>query len=384
MKNWTVYESEKQAPISLETVSAARAKVVEIPNPKGFRIRILVLGIGGAGCNIANYMNDHFDLNVDYAVVNTDAQVLEHSSCKPRLVIAADENSYGLGAGNDPEIGIAAAERHRDELSGLMEGYNMVFVIAGMGGGTGTGATPVIADIARELGVLSIAIITMPFVYERRGAAAADGLQKVQIQSDATLVMYNQKLLDHRTELMPDLVMPSMSEAHAICNRYLGETISGVTDILTRVGIVNADFADVSRVIKNSGRAILGTGRGQGPNRIRDAVNQVIGSPLLAGAEFDRANRALVNAIGRVSPADMEEIERLLSGYIGDDAMLIPGTVEDTEIGDELIVTIMLADIQFAEQSPATEPQPASAPPGPGLLQRLNVADFYTRCLVEQ
>ena len=252
--------------------------------------RIRVVGVGGAGCNAVNTMIASGLERVDFIALNTDVQALAANQAPTRLQIGK-ELTRGLGAGANPEMGRQAATESRDEIAALLEGADMVFVTAGMGGGTGTGAAPVVADIARELGALTVGVVTKPFIFEgnRRRKAAEQGLQELKAAVDTLITIPNQRLLTLSTQPLPLL------EAFKKADEVLLNAVQGISDLIQFHGYINVDFADVKTIMAEQGLALMGTGRASGDRRAIVAMEQAILSPLLEDITIDGARGLLIN-----------------------------------------------------------------------------------------
>ncbi|NBT37332.1 MAG: cell division protein FtsZ [Actinobacteria bacterium] len=297
--------------------------------PQNFLAMIKVIGVGGGGVNAINRMIDTGIRGVEFVAVNTDAQALLMSDAHFKIDIGRDI-TRGLGAGSDPEIGREAAETSRAEIEELVAGADMVFITAGEGGGTGTGAAPVIAEIARASGALTVGIVTRPFGFEgrRRALQAESGINKLK---------------DKVTSLM---------DAFRKADDILFQGVSGITNLITTPGLINTDFADVKNILQNAGTALMGTGRASGDNRAVNAANAAINSPLLESS-IEGARGILLNITG---PSDMGLFEmnaaaEIVHGTAHQDANIIFGTVIDDDLDDEIRVTVIAAGFDRAEPS---------------------------------
>jgi len=300
--------------------------------------KIKVIGVGGGGGNAINSMIAAGLSGVDFIAANTDAQALANNRA-PFKVQLGTELTRGLGAGADPEIGRAAALEDRDRIAELLEGADMVFVTCGMGGGTGTGAAPVIADVARELGALTVGVVTKPFDFEgnRRARQAQAGIEALKSAVDTLITIPNQRLLSVAERRMPLL------EAFRRADEVLLNAVQGIVDLIQNHGYVNVDFADARAVMANQGMALMGTGRGRGEERCVEAMHAAIHSPLLEDVSIEGATGLLINITG---PADLSliEIDEALSivrEAAHDDANIIFGSVIDPRIEDEVKITII-------------------------------------------
>ncbi len=299
---------------------------------------IKVVGVGGAGGNTVNSIIESGLDNVECVVANTDAQALEFSQALHKAQIGV-KSTKGLGAGTNPEVGKRAAEEDLDKVLNAVGDADIVFLAAGMGGGTGSGALPVIARALKEKGILTIAIVTKPFLFEgkRRSQIAEEAIEKLKKEVDTLLVLPNQKLL----ELVDEKV--SMVDAFAMINEVLGQSVKGITDIITKPGHMNVDFADVRTIMKDMGLAIMGTGRASGENRALEAALNAISSPLLENMSVEGAHSVLLNITGGkdLGLHEISEAASVIYEQAADDANIILGSVIDETLSDELIVTVI-------------------------------------------
>jgi len=307
--------------------------------PQNYLAVIKVIGVGGGGVNGINRMIDAGLKGVEFIAVNTDAQALLMSDADFKLDIGRDL-TRGLGAGSDPEIGRAAAEANRSEIEEAVSGADMVFITAGEGGGTGTGAAPIIAEIARAAGALTVGIVTRPFAFEgrRRSVQADAGIAKLKDKVDTLIVIPNERLLTVATE------KTSLLNAFKMADDILLQGVSGITGLITVPGLINTDFADVKMILTNAGSALMGIGSSRGDNRATNAAVAAITSPLLEAA-IDGARGILLNVAG---PSDMGLFElnaaaEVVHAVAHQDALIIVGTVIDDELDDEIRVTVIAA-----------------------------------------
>lgn len=297
---------------------------------------IKVIGVGGAGNNALNHIIRGGVSGVEFIAVNTDIAHLELSESQNRMILGK-ELTKGLGAGSNPEVGYKAAQESRDDIRAAVEGADMVFLAAGMGGGTGTGAAPVIAQIAREANALVIGVVTLPFTFEgkRRIAQALQGIEAIRDKVDALIVIPNDKLLnisDHKT-----LINDAFGQADSV----LHQAVQGVTDLILRPGIVNVDFADVRTVMSNAGPAIMGIGEGYGENRARLAATSAINSPLM-DTRMNGAKGILVNITGsNVRIHEVNEAIRIITEAANENAYIIWGHVYDPDMENNLQITVI-------------------------------------------
>lgn len=304
---------------------------------------IKVIGVGGGGGNAVNHMVNSNIEGVDFICANTDAQALK--GINARSIIQLGNNlTKGLGAGANPEIGRQAALDDRDRILEVLEGSDMVFITAGMGGGTGTGAAPVIAEIAKEVGILTVAVVTKPFSFEgkKRRDIAEKGIDELKEFVDSLITIPNEKLLP---VLGRDI---SLINAFASANDLLLGAVQGIADLITRPGLINVDFADVRTVMAEMGMAMMGTGLGHGPSRARDAAEAAISSPLLDDIDLQGARGILVNITGGLDMAigEFDEVGNVVKDFASDDAVVVIGTVIDPEIQDEIRVTVVATGLE--------------------------------------
>ncbi len=321
--------------------------------PQNYIAVIKVIGVGGAGVNAINRMIDAGLRGVEFVAVNTDAQALLMSDADFKLDIGR-ELTRGLGAGSDPEIGREAAESNRSEIEEIVSGADMVFITAGEGGGTGTGASPIIAEIARSAGALTVAIVTRPFAFEgrRRSVQAEAGIAKLKDKVDTLIVIPNERLLTIATD------KTSLLNAFKMADEVLLHGVSGITGLITTPGLINTDFADVRMILTNAGSALMGIGTAKGDNRAINAAMAAITSPLLEAA-IDGARGILLNITG---PSDMGLFElnaaaEVVHAVAHQDANIIFGTVIDDELDDEVRVTVIAAGFDRWDSS---SPRPSS------------------------
>jgi cell division protein FtsZ len=299
---------------------------------------IKVLGVGGGGGNAVSHMVTAGIEGVEFLCLNTDAQALKHSKVKASLQIGANITK-GLGAGADPEIGRQAAMEDRDRIVELIEGCDMLFITAGMGGGTGTGAAPIVAQLAKELGILTVAVVTKPFEMEggKRSLVADTGLSELGKHVDSLITIPNQKLL---TVLGPKT---TLLDAFKSANEVLQGAVQGIAELITRPGLINVDFADVRTVMAETGMAMMGSGIGRGEHRAREAAEAAISSPLLEDVNLHGAHGMLVNVTAGMdlSIGEFQEVGTIVKQFASEDATVVVGTVIDPQITDELRVTVV-------------------------------------------
>ena len=301
-------------------------------------VRIKVIGIGGAGCNAVNTMIAAGLARVDFIASNTDLQALDRSLASFKIQLGP-ERTRGLGAGAKPEVGKEAALESKEHIRECLEGADMVFVTAGMGGGTGTGAAPIVASIAREMGILTVGVVTKPFQYEgqRRHKHAEEGIRELRRHVDTLLVIPNQRLLgivDKSTSLL---------DAFKVADDVLRQAIQGIADVITTTGHVNVDFADVRTVMSHTGRAVMGMGVSRGPNRAIEAAQKAICSPLLEEGSVEGARGVLLNITGgpNMSLHEIEEAASIIQQTADAEANIIVGQVINPDMGEDLIITVI-------------------------------------------
>lgn len=298
---------------------------------------IKVIGVGGGGGNAVNHMvNSHFD-GVEFICANTDAQALRRLEVDSVIQLGA-ELTRGLGAGTNPEIGREAAEENKDVIRDVLEGANMLFLTAGMGGGTGTGAIPVIAEVAKEMNILTVAVVTKPFDFEgkKKKSVAELGIVELEKYVDSLIIIPNQKLL-------PVLgANVSMMKAFSAANDVLLDAVQGITELITHPGMINVDFADVKTVMSGMGAAIMGTGIASGENRARVAAEKAISCPLLEDINLQGARGILVNITAAdMGIAEFDEVGNIVHSFASDEAIIKIGTAIDKNLDDEIKVTVV-------------------------------------------
>ena len=298
---------------------------------------IKVIGVGGGGNNAVNRMVDNQIKGVQFLAVNTENQVLELSKADVTIQIG-EKVTKGLGAGANPQIGEEAAQESREEITKALEGADMVFVTAGMGGGTGTGAAPIVAECAKEVGALTVGVVTKPFAFEgkRRRAAAEKGIEFLTQKVDTIIVIPNDKLLQVVDKKC------SVSDAFSKADEVLRQGIKGISDLIQIPGLINLDFADVKTIMTNQGEALMGIGEGTGENRAADAAKMAINSPLLETA-IDGAKGILLNISGSsdLGIFEVNEAAQIISDAADPDANIIFGSVIDESLGDKVQVTVV-------------------------------------------
>lgn len=314
---------------------------------------IKVVGVGGGGGNAVEHMVTENIEGVEFICANTDAQALKNSKAN-LLIQLGDELTKGLGAGANPEIGRQAAEEDRERIKQVLDGSDMVFITAGMGGGTGTGAAPVFAEIAKELGILTVAVVTKPFSFEgkQRSISADSGIRQLSEHVDSLITIPNNKLLSVLGKNI------SLLNAFKEANNVLLGAVKGISDLITRPGLINVDFADVRTVMSEMGMAMMGSGSASGDQRARKAAESAIASPLLEDVNFSGARGILVNITAGLdmSIGEFEEVGDVVKEFISDDATVVVGTVIDPEMNDELRVTVIVTGLGEKKRTSSIKP----------------------------
>lgn len=312
--------------------------------------KIIVIGVGGAGNNAVNRMIDENIAGVEFIGINTDKQALQF--CKAPVAMQIGEKlTKGLGAGAKPEIGEKAAEESAEELSQAMKGADMVFVTCGMGGGTGTGAAPVIARIAKDMGILTVGVVTKPFRFEAktRMTNALSGIESLKNSVDTLIVIPNDKLLEivDRRTTMPDALKKA--------DEVLQQAVQGITDLINVPGLINLDFADVQTVMTDKGIAHIGIGKGKGDDKALDAVKQAVESPLLE-TTIKGASHVIINISGDISLAEANDAATYVQELAGDDANIIFGAMFDESVKDEASITVIATGLEaYGSNSPVAK-----------------------------
>jgi len=314
---------------------------------------IKVIGVGGGGGNAVNHMLGASIEGVDFICANTDAQALKNSEVRTVLQLGSNITK-GLGAGANPTIGHEAALEDRDRIQEALEGADMVFITAGMGGGTGTGAAPIVAEVAKELGILTVAVVTKPFRFEgaKRQKVAAEGIDALAKNVDSLITIPNEKLLAVLGKEM------SLLNAFKTANDVLLGAVQGIAELITRPGLINVDFADVRTVMSEMGVAMMGSGAASGETRARDAAEEAINSPLLEDVNLSGARGILVNITAGLdlSIGEFEEVGSTIKEFACDEATVVVGTVIDPDMQDEMRVTVVatgLGEVVVQNQKPA-------------------------------
>lgn len=309
--------------------------------------KIRVMGMGGGGSNAVGSMIANGTIHgVDFVAVNTDAQALLLNKADTKIQIG-EVFTKGLGSGGDPEIGRQAAEESADKIKSALEGSDMVFLTAGMGGGTGTGATPVVAQIAKEVGALTVAVVTKPFMFEgtRRMVSAEEGIDNLKDKVDTLIVIPNQRILDVVDRKL------SLLDAFKVADSVLTQGVQGISEIITMPGLINVDFADVRNIMSDAGSALMGIGSGIGENRAQTAARSAIASPLLE-ISMEGARGVLFNVVGGsdLTMTEVDEAAKIISSAADPDANIIFGATIDETMHDQIRITVVATGFDQAKQ----------------------------------
>ena len=310
---------------------------------------IKVIGVGGGGGNAVHHMISNQVDGVEFICANTDAQALDNLKAKTILQMGSNITK-GLGAGANPDIGRQAALEDRDEIAEILSGADMVFITAGMGGGTGTGAAPIVAEVAREMGMLTVAIVTRPFPFEgkKRSSIAEQGIQELSESVDSLITIPNEKLLDVLGK------EASLLEAFKAANDVLLGAVKGIADLIMHPGMINVDFADVKTVMSEMGMAMMGTGTATGVDRAREAAESAIRSPLLEDVNLQGARGILVNITAgeNLSLGEFSEVGDAVEEFASDDATVVVGTVIDPNLDEEMRITVVATGLGSQHEKP--------------------------------
>lgn len=323
---------------------------------------IKVIGVGGGGGNAVNHMIAAKVEGVEFICANTDAQALKNVAAKTVLQLGG-EITKGLGAGANPEVGRQAAMEDRKLIEEVLQGADMLFITAGMGGGTGTGAAPVVAEIAKELGILTVAVVTKPFVFEQRKRmqVAEEGIANLVQHVDSLITIPNERLLAVMGKV-------TLVNAFASANDVLLNAVQGIAELITNPGLINLDFADVRTVMSEMGMAMMGSGTAKGDQRAREAAEQAVYSPLLEDVDLKGARGILVNVIGNSEMGlhEYNEVMEIITSYASKDVTVIAGTSIDNSMEDDLRVTIVATGLEqgvkLEDSAPEPEKKPAAKP----------------------
>ena len=356
--------------------------MIELDNGFDRGAKIRVVGVGGGGGNALNSMIDKGLHGVDFFAINTDLQALERNRAPNKIQIGKNL-TRGLGAGADPSIGHRAVEEDRDEITRSLSGSDMVFITAGMGGGTGTGGAPMVANIAKSLGALVVGIVTRPFLCEgkKRAAQGDIGIEELKKQVDTLIVIPNQKLLSIVDKNTP------LTEAFEIANQVLHGATRGISELITVPGLINVDFADVRTVMREMGDAVMGSGIATGENRAVEAAHLAISSPLLEDVSISGAQGVLVNITGgkNMSLVEVDEATGIIREAAGEEANVILGAVVDDTIENEVMVTVIATGFNrrgasvAASRAPRVPKVVEKIPTGPTELQRYDEPAYIRR-----
>lgn len=322
---------------------------IEVVDEPVLANKIKVIGIGGAGCNAINRMIDVNLKNIEFIAANTDLQSLNANRSPYKVQLGADLTK-GLGAGANPEIGEKAALESREQIEGILTGAEMIFITCGMGGGTGTGAAPIVGSVAKEIGALTVGVITKPFLFEleKKMEIADEGVAKLMEVVDTLIIIPNQQLLEIIDKKM------SILDAFKIADDVLRQGVQGISDLITVPGEINIDFADVKTIMNLSGGALMGAGLGKGDNKAIEAAQLAINNPLLEDATIDGAKGILVNVSGGpdLSLFEYDEIVKLITNTAAPDAMIIAGMVIDYSMNNEVRVTVIATGFPKTQELP--------------------------------
>ncbi|WP_407428198.1 cell division protein FtsZ [Treponema sp.] len=334
--------------IEVENKTESAASVLNNASPT----KIKVVGCGGCGGNAVNCMIESGVGGVEFIALNTDLQALTHSKAQYKVQIG-QKLAGGLGAGGKPEVGEESAKEQQEQIKELLKDSDMVFITAGMGGGTGTGSAPVVAKIAREIGALTVAVVTTPFKFEGkvRMSHAEEGVKKLRAEVDSLIAIPNELILKDAEKHL------SVERAFILINDILRQGVQGISDIITNPGLVNRDFRDVESVMKGQGDAILGIGVGEGDNRAVDAAHNAINNRLLVDTNIDGAKNVLINICGNhdVGISECDEIASIITERANPDAVVLWGQVLDENMGDKISVTVIATGFNSSTNAPKTE-----------------------------
>ena len=352
LKNLFSSQKESSSGSAFRPRSTSRLKTQEVMPEITPVANIKVLGVGGGGCNAVNRMIKSGVKGIEFIAINTDAQALYHSEAPVKINIGK-ATTRGLGAGANPDIGRQSAEESVDEIKEAIEGSDMIFITCGLGGGTGTGGAPVIAGVAKELGILTVAVVTRPFTFEgkRRSTHADEGFENLRNKVDALITIPNDRILSIIDKKTP------MNDAFAVVDDVLRQGVQGIADIITVHGLVNADFADVKAVMENSGSALMGIGYGTGENRAGEAAKAAVESPLLE-MSIDGAKGILYNITGGndLSMFEVDEASRIITEAADPDANIIFGAVINDSYTGEIKITVVATGFDYKQKDSIIRP----------------------------
>lgn len=343
--------------------------MIDISAKQHGNARIIVIGVGGGGCNAVDRMIEDNVEFIDFVAVNTDHQVLESSKAPIRIQIG-EKLTRGLGAGGDPSVGMKAAEESEEEIARTISGSDMVFITAGMGGGTGTGAAPIVAKIAKAQNVLTVGVVTKPFAFEgkKRMKNATEGIDELKKHVDTLIVIPNQKLLNIVEK------DTSLKDSFKKADEILRQGVEGIASIILKPGVINLDFADVKTTMINKGVAHMGVGRASGKNKAENAARMAINSPLLE-TTMEGAKNVLISIAGddSLSLLDTEMAADIINTDTDDDAEIILGTSINTDLDDEVIITVIATGLDF-DDSPGLSSLPSFTMDGAGVQSSAGAA----------
>lgn len=340
--------------------------------PEIGEVKIRVVGVGGGGGNALNCMVQAGIENIDYISVNTDAQALNRSLATEKIQIGA-KLTHGLGAGGKPEVGEGSAQESRDEIADAIKGSNMIFITAGMGGGTGTGAAPVVAEIAKEMGILTVAVVTKPFKFEgvKKMVQAEKGVAELLKNVDSLIVIPNEKLLSNETRL-------TMRDSFALADDVLKAGVKSISDLILNDGFINLDFADVSTIMRNAGYAHMAIGSGSGKEKVSEATKQVITSPLLE-TSIKGAKRLLVNIVASddILIDEVNEVASIIQAAAAPDVEIIFGASYMENKEDEISVTVIAADFEGSQMATVGAPETKQPAQNPSPAPFTKTSEYY-------
>lgn len=345
--------------------------MMEDENRYKFGASIKVIGVGGAGSNAVNSMVSSQEFQaVEFIVANTDQQALEQSPTPCKIQLGA-KITKGLGAGSNPDLGRRAAEEDLETVTEKIRDTEILFLTAGLGGGTGTGALPVIAGAAKELGILTVVVVTKPFLFEgkRRLKYAEETIEQLRASVDTLIVVPNQRLLEISDPKI------SMLDAFSKSNEILKQAIKGISDIITKPGHINVDFADVRAIMKEAGMAVMGTGSAKGPNRAEEAALAAINSPLIENSSITGARGILINITGNIDLGlhEISQATTLISQNASEDANIILGSAIDTSLTDEIVITVIATGFARASQKVEFKSAMTGMPTKPVLAEPVQI-----------
>ncbi|MDR1048297.1 MAG: cell division protein FtsZ [Synergistaceae bacterium] len=336
------------------------------------REHILVIGVGGGGGNALDHIIESGLDGVEYVAANTDSKALGLNKA-PHKILLGEKLTKGRGAGADPQVGMDAAKESLDHIRQYIEGAEMAFITAGMGGGTGTGAAPIIAEVAKEMNVLVVGVVTTPFSFElkKRAVVAKEGITRLREKVDALLVVENDRLMDISTE------KTTIAEAYKMANEVLRQAVQGVTDLILKPGVVNLDFADIRTIMKDSGSAIMGIGEGQGDNRAEQAAKNAIKSPLMS-LSLEGAKGVLLNIEGpsNLTIVEMKKAVDIVTTTAGEEATVIWGHIENNEMSDAMRITVIATGFPESKvHHPSSEEKRPPSRPLPSIRPKLLLSE---------